>query len=238
LVSKIDYPPGLTTCPACNQLKAPVAFLSRLPDEKTQTADTRKQRPCLFCYTCRAKREAVALQLNNWDWAAALHKETRMHVTATKDGTWSLDVTPETIRVVWGVQGGLCGCTRIPLYIPEAAQTGISKNATLSGLLKKVPPSLEDSYRVPVLVRACLHDNVWRAGNVILICRAWLAPYRQLGDAATLARFMRSQTIPVIPTGVLLKSQLVKARSKSIDEWVQHRVDQLQEQQDAEKGAT
>lgn len=215
---KPKFQPVPSTCSGCGKPAGIQSYMTALPGRPPLI------RPARSCYGCRVEREARTV-LQTWDWASALLKETRMHVQKTRDGVWSGQMTPAVIRALLTAQQGRCVVTQQVLWLP---QLPISPHSTLTGSLAEYPCGPERD-QAPQLVRALLADPEWTPGNICLVACCWKAPYYQLGGAAELVRFMRTQPTPQIPTDSLLRHIASEDGKRQIEEWIRYRTEQVKE---------
>ena len=223
---KSKFRPVPLTCPGCGKAAGIQSYMTALPGHPALI------RAAKTCFGCRLEQEARSVQEHAWDWAAALLKETRMHVQKTHDGTWTGQMTPTGIRALLTAQQGRCCCTGQLLWIPCDCCDPIPRHATLTGFCEQHPVGQDNESRLPRLVRAVMADPEWAPGNICLIARLWEAPYYQLGGAAELVRFMRTQEVPRIPTEGLLRHIGIESREQQVQEWIKYRTEQAKEQND------
>jgi hypothetical protein len=191
----------LHKCPRCLQ--------ERPSGEYINPADKKRRYICNTCF----KEKAMFQARERWDWASALKKSTKMHVSKThgREGIYYDSLDEDIIRALMAAQDGKCAITDEPFYLPTPEQLG--KNVTLSKWQQTLEP--HHRRRVPVMVRASIEGN-WVPGNVLLIMDGIREYYEYCGGLIGL--HPQSEAIlkhtPVIPQN----EQLLQLRAKLIDE--------------------
>lgn len=130
------------------------------------------------------------------------------------DTKWTGQVTPTAVMALMKFQGGLCAVSGVRLVIPDFMR----KKELLTGWIQRSRMSDQDAACVPVIMPAVMANPDMVPGNILLIARCWVQPYRLLGGAAGLARAARGFRDTVVPTGELLSRDASEIIRESVQE--------------------
>jgi hypothetical protein len=124
--------------------------------------------------TARRKRERG--ERDEWDWAVALSKHTKMAATRLKVAYNGKTLDAEMLRCLYSLQDGCCALSGIRLVKPEPI---MNKGAGLSEWYDSLSP--EELGKAIALIR--LDDKrPWELGNVMLVAHMFVAMYKCVGD--------------------------------------------------------